>query len=127
MVKYNEYPDTEQQLDAVFGALADQTRRAILARLAAGPARVTDLAAPFAMSLPAVSKHLKVLERAGLLARDRDGRVHRCRLDAAALSGAEIWIERTRTFWEQSFDKLAQHLKTREGTDDGRKDDGQHG
>ena len=101
-------------LDAVFGALADRTRRSILARLAEGPASVGELARPFDISLPAVSKHLKVLERAGLLARDRFGRVHRCRLHPAAMTEAEHWIARTRAFWEGRLDGLARYLEERE-------------
>jgi len=111
----------ETRLDAVFGALADGTRRAILARLASGPARVTELAEPFAMSLPAVSKHLKVLERAGLLRRDRHGRVHNCRLQGGALDEAETWIEETRAFWEARLDNLERYLSQEEdknGRDD---------
>lgn len=102
-------------LDATFAALADPTRRAILARLARGEASVTALAAPFRMSLPAVSKHLRVLERAGLLARSREGRVHRLRLEAAPLRAAEEWIASYRRFWEQSFDRLDEYLRGLQG------------
>lgn len=98
-------------LDGVFGALADPTRRAILARLALGETSVSDLAAPFEMSLPAVSKHLKVLESAGLLRRTRAGRVHRCGLNAAAIKEAADWIDRYRGFWEDRFDSLAHYLE----------------
>jgi DNA-binding transcriptional ArsR family regulator len=98
-------------LDATFGALADPTRRAILARLARGEAMVTKLAEPFAMSLPAVSKHLRVLESAGLLQREIDGRVHRCRLAAEPMKDAAGWIEQYRTFWETQFDALAIYLE----------------
>ena len=97
-------------LDRTFAALADPTRRAILARLARGEASVTSLAAPFRMSLPAVSKHLRVLERAGLLARSREGRVHRLRIEAAPLREAGEWIAHYRRFWEQSFDRLDEYL-----------------
>ncbi len=90
--------------------MADPTRRAILARLAAGEATAGELAAPFKMSLPAVSKHLKVLESAGLLIRQREGRIHRCRLDPAPMKQAVDWIEAHRRFWEARFDSLAQYL-----------------
>jgi DNA-binding transcriptional ArsR family regulator len=102
--------NSETHLDRVFSALADPTRRAIVARLAAGESSVTELAAPFAMTLPAVSKHLRVLESAGLVARDIDGRVHRCRLVAHPLDDAMTWLETYRTFWEQQFDALADFL-----------------
>lgn len=100
-----------RQLDQVFGALSDHTRRALLARLASGPAKITDLAEPFDMSLPAVSKHLKVLERAGLVERNIDGRVHRCSLNAAPLADAEAWLDYYRGFWQQNLDALAQYLE----------------
>src|SRR5262245_56220422 len=90
----------EEELDLVFGALADRTRRAILARLATGDATVNELATPFAISLQAVSKHLKVLERAGLITRGRDAQWRPCRLDAAPLEGASAWIEENRRLWE---------------------------
>jgi DNA-binding transcriptional ArsR family regulator len=96
----------ESRLDATFAALADPTRRAILARLATGAASVTELSAPFAMSQPAISKHLKVLERAGLIARGRDAQRRPRRLDAAPLAEATDWLEHYRRFWEQSFDRL---------------------
>jgi DNA-binding transcriptional ArsR family regulator len=94
------------RLDATFAALADPTRRAILARLASGEAPVTELAAPFAMSQPAISKHLKVLERAGLISRGRDAQRRPCRLDAVPLAQATQWLERYRAFWEGSFERL---------------------
>jgi DNA-binding transcriptional ArsR family regulator len=94
------------QLDATFAALADPTRRAILARLATGQASVTDLAAPFDMSQPAISKHLKVLERAGLISRGRDAQRRPRRLEAAPLAEANGWLETYRQFWEQSFENL---------------------
>ena len=100
----------EAQLNATFAALADGTRRAILARLAEGEATVKELAAPFAMSLPAVSKHLKVLERAGLISRTRDGQFRPCRLEADRLDVATDWIERNRRIWSDRFDQLAAHL-----------------
>src|SRR5579863_7465846 len=98
------------RLDAVFGALTDRTRRAILARLARGPATVTELAEPFSMSLPAVSRHLKVLERAELIERRVDGRVHHCSLEPSALHEAESWLFYYRSFWEGTLEALAQHV-----------------
>ncbi len=106
MVKYKA-----NQLTATFQALADPTRRAILARLALGEASVGELAEPFRMSLPAVSKHLKVLEGAGFLAREKDGRVHRCRLEAAPIKQAADWIDGYRRFWEIQLDQLARYLE----------------
>ncbi len=100
MVKY------ESALDRTFAALADPTRRAILARLAEGEANVGELAAPFAMSWPAVSKHLRVLETAGLVRRARQGRTHRCRLDPAPMIVARRWLEEHRRFWDESFARL---------------------
>ncbi|HZH79745.1 MAG TPA: metalloregulator ArsR/SmtB family transcription factor [Gemmatimonadales bacterium] len=97
-------------LDATFAALADPTRRAILARLATRESSVTELARPFRMSLPAIHKHLRVLERAGLLAHAKHGRVRRCRLVARPMKGAARWIERYRRFWEAQFDALAAYL-----------------
>jgi DNA-binding transcriptional ArsR family regulator len=97
---------TADRLSATFGALADPTRRAILARLARGEASVTEIAAPFDMSLPAVSKHLKVLERAGLVARGRDAQHRPARLNAAPLREADAWVERYRDLWEQRLDRL---------------------
>jgi DNA-binding transcriptional ArsR family regulator len=99
------------RLDATFAALADPTRRAILARLASGEASVTELARPFEMSLPAVSKHLKVLERAGLIARGRAAQWRPCRLEAAPLKDASDWLEEYRRFWEQSLDRLDDYLR----------------
>jgi DNA-binding transcriptional ArsR family regulator len=99
-------------LDATFGALADPTRRAILARLAHGESTVTELAAPFDVSLPAVSKHLRVLETAGLLEREIDGRVHRCRLSPQPMKAAAAWIEKYRAFWENQFDALEGYLES---------------
>jgi DNA-binding transcriptional ArsR family regulator len=97
-------------LSATFAALADPTRRAILARLVSGPASVTELAAPFDMSLPAVSKHLKMLERAGLVARGREAQWRPCRLDAGPLKDVADWAEGYRRFWEESFDRLDEYL-----------------
>jgi DNA-binding transcriptional ArsR family regulator len=97
-------------LDATFAALSDATRRGILARLAQGEASVSDLAAPYAMSLPGVSKHLRVLARAKLIAQRKEGRVNRCRLAAGPMKDAAEWIEHYRQFWEQQFDALARFL-----------------
>lgn len=94
------------RLSLVFGALADPTRRAILARLSKGDAPVTELAKPFAMTLPAISKHLKVLERAGLVERGREAQWRPCRLNAAPLKDADAWVERYRQFWEERFERL---------------------
>ncbi len=98
-------------LNATFAALADPTRRAILARLASGEASVTELAEPFEMSMPAISKHLKVLERAGLIARGREAQWRPCRLAAGPLKDAADWLEHYRRFWEQSFDRLEDYLR----------------
>jgi DNA-binding transcriptional ArsR family regulator len=110
MVNYLSAP-----LDSTFGALSDPTRRAILARLAQGEAMVTELAEPFRVSLPAISKHVRVLESAGLLEREVDGRVHRCRLKAQPMKNAAAWIEQYRAFWELQFDALAKYLETNVG------------
>jgi len=99
------------RLSATFAALADPTRRAILARLALGETSVSKLAAPFEMSLPAVSKHLKVLERAGLITRGRDAQMRPCRIDAAALQEADAWLEEYRRLWEQRLDRLDDYLR----------------
>ena len=98
------------ELSRTFSALADPTRRAILAMLAQGEATVKDLAAPFAMSLPAISKHLRVLEKADLISRGRNAQWRPARLHAAALAPAATWIDDYRRFWDQSFDALEQHL-----------------
>jgi DNA-binding transcriptional ArsR family regulator len=97
-------------LDMVFAALADPTRRRILEILARAESRVTDLAKPFSVSLPAISKHLRVLERAGLVKRERDGRVHRLKLEAKPMREAANWIDRYRGFWDSQFDALADYL-----------------
>ena len=94
------------QLSIIFAALADPTRRAILARLVSGEVSVTELAQPFEMSMPAITKHLKVLERAGLIARGRDAQWRPCRLEAGPLKDVADWVEHYRSFWEQSFDRL---------------------
>ncbi len=99
-------PVTPAALDATFAALADPTRRAILARLAEGEASVMELAAPFAMSQPAVSKHLKVLEQAGLISRGRDAQRRPCRIEAAPLREATGWLERYRQVWEHNYERL---------------------
>ncbi|HEY5944315.1 MAG TPA: metalloregulator ArsR/SmtB family transcription factor [Kofleriaceae bacterium] len=101
-----------KNLDTTFAALADPTRRAILARLAEGEVSVTELAAPFEMSLPAISKHLKVLERAGLIIRGRDAQWRPCRLDARPLQEVATYLEKYRQFWEERFDRLDDYLKT---------------
>jgi len=106
-----QHSTSSAHLDATFAALSDPTRRAILARLAGGEASVNELAAPFKMSLPAISKHLKVLERAGLIARGREAQWRPCRLQAAPLKDAAEWIEHYRQFWEESFDRLEDYLR----------------
>lgn len=105
MVKYKE-----DNLDATFSALSDPTRRAILARLAKGEAQVTELAEPFGISLPAVSKHLKVLEKAELIKRHKDGRIHRFTVNPNPIDSAKSWIETYQHFWEQQLDSLAAYL-----------------
>jgi DNA-binding transcriptional ArsR family regulator len=125
------YPDAASpRLDATFAALADPTRRAILSRLAAGDCSVMELAEPFAMSQPAISKHLKVLERAGLISRGRDAQRRPCRIEAQPLAEANEWIERYRQFWEGTFehlDALLEEMKSmqkqprRKGTKEKRK------
>jgi DNA-binding transcriptional ArsR family regulator len=104
-------------LSTTFAALADPTRRAILARLATGEATVNELAAPFAMSLQAVSKHLKVLEHAGLISRGRNAQYRPCRLESEPLDGAIEWIERHRQIWTERFDRLEQHLRDIQATE----------
>ena len=99
------------QLSITFAAIADPTRRAILARLSKGEAAVKELAMPFNMTLPAISKHLKVLEKAGLIERSRDAQLRPCKLRAKPLKAAASWIDRYRTFWEESFDRLDDYLK----------------
>ena len=114
---------TTARLDRTFAALADPTRRAILTRLASGEASVTELGKPFDMSMPAISKHLKVLERAGLIARSRRQQWRPCRLKAKPLKEAADWVEHYRRFWEESFDRLDDYLKEmqRKEKEDGRK------
>lgn len=106
------------RLSSTFAALADPTRRAILARLALGETSVTELAEPFDMSLPAVSKHLKVLEKAGLIARGREAQWRPCKLEAARLRDVADWVERYRRFWEESFDRLEGYLKELQKSDE---------
>jgi DNA-binding transcriptional ArsR family regulator len=101
----------DTKLDLVFSALADTTRRRILARLAKGPASITELAEPFAMTLPAVSKHLRVLERAGLMRRERDGWYHFCHLETRPLRNAVSFLKEYRPFWEATLDTLARHVE----------------
>lgn len=114
MVKY-----IESELDATFRALADPTRRAILARLALGDASVGELAAPFEISLPAVSRHLRVLEEAGFLIREKQGRVHRCHLDAKPMRSVSGWIEVYRQYWENQLDSLVEYLEKQQPMDNG--------
>lgn len=103
------------QLDRIFGALSDQTRRGILARLAEGEASVTELVEPSALSQPAISKHLKVLERAGLVARSRDGKFRRCRLNPAPLKAVATWLGDYQGFWEASLDNLDDYVMQLQG------------
>lgn len=107
---------SSRRLDLTFGALADPTRRAILARLSEGEATVGELARPFRVSRPAISKHLRVLERAGLVQRERDGRISRCELDAEPMRDASEWVERYRAFWEERLDSLSRYLERRSMT-----------
>ncbi len=109
-MRYSESSDADR-LDRIFAALADPTRRAILARLTGGEASVKELAAPFAMTLPAISKHLKVLERAGLITRGRDAQWRPCRLEGAPLRDVAGWMEQYRAFWDESFQRLDDYLE----------------
>jgi DNA-binding transcriptional ArsR family regulator len=108
-------PAKDDRLDDVFHALANRTRRALLASLADGPARVTELAEPHGMSLNAVSKHLFVLERAGLIRREQDGHIQSCVLDARPMASAEEWIRGYRRFWNRQIDRLAGFVEKRKG------------
>jgi DNA-binding transcriptional ArsR family regulator len=110
-----ETATTSEHLDRTFAALADPTRRAILARLSRGEASVTELAEPFEMSLPAVSKHLKVLQRAGLIEQGREAQWRPCRLKAERLKEVADWVGDYRKFWEESFDRLDEYLKELQG------------
>jgi len=122
-----EAREASDHLDATFAALSDPTRRAILGRLASGEASVTELAAPFEISLPAISKHLKVLERAGLITRSREAQWRPCRLEPTALKQVDDWVERYRELWEQRLDRLGDYLRdiqnqaTKETDDDASK------
>lgn len=106
----------QAELDKIFGALADSTRRSILARLAEGEATVGQLAGPFDVSRPAISKHLRVLERAGLVRRTPEGRISRCELDAAPMRDAADWVERYREFWETQLDQLKRYVEREKPT-----------
>jgi DNA-binding transcriptional ArsR family regulator len=106
-----QQPMSPERLDATFSALADPTRRAILARLAAGETSVSVLAGPFEMSMPAISKHLKVLQRAGLIERGRRAQWRPCRLAATPLRDASNWLDHYRRFWDESFDRLEDYLR----------------
>src|SRR5471032_2838200 len=108
---YKMTPQPADRLSATFSALADPTRRAILARLALGETSVSELATPFEMSMPAVSKHLKVLEHAGLITRSRDAQMRPCKIEANALKEADDWLEEYRQLWEQRLDRLEDYLK----------------
>lgn len=126
MVYQEAQPD---RLSATFAALADPTRRAILARLVEGPANVKDLAAPFRMTLPAISKHLKVLEHAGLISRGREAQWRPCKLEASPLKDVADWAEQYRRFFEASFDRLDAYLKdlqAKQKTPKKEKEDGRH-
>jgi DNA-binding transcriptional ArsR family regulator len=103
----------EDQLDALFHALSHRARRDVMARLARGPAMITELAAPFAMSLPAMSRHIRVLENAGLLIREVDGRVHKCNLQTLPLVSVQEWLQHYRPFWQQTLDSLASYVEKR--------------
>jgi len=111
MTRRSAQAASEDRLDAVFHALSDRTRRSLLRRLTTGPAKITTLAEPFEMTLPAVSKHVRVLERAGLVERAVDGRVHRCSLNAAPLADAHAWVEHYRQFWDSTLDALARFVE----------------
>jgi DNA-binding transcriptional ArsR family regulator len=115
------------RLSSTFAALADPTRRAILARLALGETSVLKLAEPFEMSLPAVSKHLKVLEHAGLITRTRDAQMRPCRIDARALKEADEWLEEYRRLWEERLDRLDDYLKTLQAAQKQNKREKNHG
>lgn len=112
----------QEQLDLVFRALGDRTRREILANLADGPGTVGDIAEPFKMSLPAVGKHLRVLERAGLIHRHIDGRIHRCSLSAEPLKDVEVWLDRYRRFWDGTLESLSRHLQKKSKSQNKRRD-----
>jgi DNA-binding transcriptional ArsR family regulator len=119
MVQHDMSPD---HLSDTFAALADPTRRAILARLALGETSVTELAEPFAMSLPGISKHLRVLERAGLITRGRQAQWRPCRLEAGRLKDVANWLEHYRRFWDESFDRLDEYLRDLQAQEKNAKD-----
>ncbi|MBX2839625.1 MAG: metalloregulator ArsR/SmtB family transcription factor [Gammaproteobacteria bacterium] len=108
---YKTNAESQEYLDLVFKALGDQTRREILARLSEGPAMVTELAQPFDMSLPAVGKHVRVLENAGLVEREITGRLHRCTLNPLPLKNAEDWLVHYKKFWDETFDALGDYFQ----------------
>lgn len=110
--------DAEARLDRIFHALANQTRRAQLRLLTDGPQTISQLAAPFDMTLPAASKHLRVLEKAGLVERRIDGRVHHCSIQVGPLRSAVGWLETWRHFWDESLDALARYVETEQGGED---------
>jgi len=110
----NAKDGSDPALDRLFGALADPTRRSLLARLSLGPAKVTDLARPYRMSLPAVSKHLRILEEAGLVSRRVDGRVHRLTLRGRPLEQVEVWLDPFRSYWAHTLQALKHDLETRD-------------
>ena len=113
---------SSEHLNATFSALADPTRRAILARLASGETSVSELAEPFEMSMPAISKHLKVLQRAGLIERGREAQWRPCRLAAGPLKDASDWLEHYRHFWEEAFDRLEDYLRELQKTESKKKE-----
>jgi DNA-binding transcriptional ArsR family regulator len=112
-----QQPTSSEHLNATFAALADPTRRAILARLASGETSVSELAEPFEMSMPAISKHLKVLHRAGLIERGREAQWRPCRLAAGPLKDASDWLDHYRRFWDESLDRLADYLRELQKSD----------
>jgi DNA-binding transcriptional ArsR family regulator len=117
MVKQSSSNPKHDPLSATLAALADPTRRAILARLSGGATSVTELAKPFSMTMPAVTKHLKVLERAGLITRGREAQWRPCRIEAGPLRDVSDWVERYRRFWEASFDRFEEYLKELKNTE----------
>lgn len=110
--------DRETSLDGIFGALSDPIRRGIIARLALGPCSVSQLGEPFEVSAPAISRHLRVLERCGLIERGKKGRVHYCRVVTEPLAEAAAWIDEHQTFWEQQLDSLSEYLDRQQGEPD---------
>lgn len=112
-----EFPQNEEQLDIVFHALSNRTRRSLLKQMQGGPMMVTELAKPYEMSLNAISKHLIVLEKAGLVDRSIEGRNHSCQLQSSPLANADLWIEQYRQFWEQNLDQFATYVENLENED----------